>query len=583
MDSHRPAVNRGSLVERDTAPIAIDYEPSPSPLGPGGPRKQDHRMIRQPRWLLALLGAALAGGCAIKPIGPALAPGSQHETISDSYPVVGCDTKYEATACAAINLADGYRRAYLRRVSRTRGVRDAIGYTIIPLTTLALYYGVSDTAAYSQRIRRLGASAAGLYAMGQWGLPSSREAALLDGARAMTCAVVHMAPRILPKSEIEALKTAVEALPGQIDALRGQMRTIGVSGATISNRVEAEAALIDAEAALIEGRKLLDELRTSGIQLAARVRLIDIEVQRRYLTDSPSLDSLVSLATSLPGIATAFGVERVQQEKPEDVPAEALDVAARKPVPHPIDLTALKASTSAVRSQLHRAGTLTAAAAQVGECQVGSGAKFVASPDDTRATIKVGASYTVVVTDPVAHPSARLSGGQTDALELKPIELTGNPREYRIVVQAAKATTEGGLPVLAIRSASGLQGIDVSIQVKADVPTPNTKNNTSVAGTGHSLDRELAHEPAVVLALQCLIGTKPDCIMGPDTRRKLQQYRQRPATESSSAESIARTEVAVLTSAPLQRMLTAIQTAKLHEQCGDPKQTIECPAQEARD
>jgi len=476
---------------------------------------------------LALLILMVLQGCAVVPLNSTGEKIASREACGELKPALN-------DLCAAIDLADGYRRGYLKRAGAITGIRENLGYAVIAASALALYYGATPQPTrtnvagatilspdYAQRVRRLGAFGAGLYAYGQWGSPKARDLVYIDGARAMSCAVLKAAP-VIPAIK---LQTTVIGQRGKVvdhfNALRHDL-----SGGSFINADAARALLDDAQNLVDEADRYVADAASAGLQLRARIELIDIAVRRRLVDDSPTFESLVALSASLPGVARSIGASLAPPAK-----AAASGATASKSVDRStLDLGPLQQAMAALRASLESLARVQAAVDEVQECAVGDGAKFGIAPAATNASIAVGASYQVIVTDPVGHPSASIAGGQTSALELKATELTGKDYQYRISVLAKSATTDGSKPILSIRSASGISGADISLSVTAKAETvakgPLKRTDECNGEELCAFDSGYIQAPEHVLAVQCLVGAKPDCVMGEKTRAQITKYRE---------------------------------------------------------
>lgn len=464
--------------------------------------------------------------------------------------------------CEAINLADGYRRGYLRRAGQVSGTRDALGYSIIAASTLALYYGASPqptrtTAAgavvsspdYAQRVRRLGAFAAGTYAYGQWGSPKARDLVYIDGARAMTCAVLKASPAIPAIAKDGDINRQLLDVEG---ARKAVIEVLKLPALTSEDIASAQPVLEESANLIDQASQLLADIAIAGPALRARVQLIDVAVRRRLVDSSPTFESLVALTASLPGIsrslnaslapptaakaagATASASGSAAEKKAARIREEKDRAAARELLRNAI--SGLSSVMVPLKAMLVPLAGIRSAIDSVEECSVGGGAQFSIAPAATNATLEVDKTYQVVITDPVGHPRASITGGQADAVVLGAMELTGKDHEYRVVVTGDKPTTDATKPILSIRSASGLSGADINLTVAGDAgaadegeedPEPPAQPRTDACDSADDCDFDAAFigSPKNVLALQCHIGAPADCIMGPTTRNQLTAYR----------------------------------------------------------
>lgn len=488
-------------------------------------------MLRQTVLVTLIATALFTSGCAVKPLN------HNFSAIKDTRVCPEVADNNVDELCNAINLADGYRRGYLHRAGLISGTRENFGYAVIAASTLALYYGASPQPTrtnaagvmiaapnYSQRVRRLGAFGAGVYAYGQWGSPKARDLVYIDGARAMTCAVLKAAPTLPAIKLRDKIEEQRKAVQNALDSVQASL-----NNRQISNADEAEAMLGNAREQIDEAEGLLAEVESAGVQLRARVQLIDVAVRRRLVDDSPTFESLVALTASLPGIARSLGASLAPR-------AAAGATAARgggAPTPIMIDLEPLRKAIEILKKTVASLTRLRSTIDSVGDCAVGDGAKFSFAPTATSASIVKDATYQVLVSDPVGHPTASIAGGQVASLELKPIEITGKDDEYRITVTGKVVTSAEAKPILAIRSASGLSGADISLTVTAAQPqevTPKIEQKPLQVDQCDSVDScdydtDFLESKQNILALQCLVGAKPDCIMGAKTRMKISEYR----------------------------------------------------------
>jgi hypothetical protein len=512
-------------------------------------------MCRTHLLTLTLISSLLLQGCELNPIK------ADGDDLKDANACPNStegrnDASPQSSLCNAINLADGYRRAYTKRAGVILGTREGLGYAFVGASTLALYYaatpqpmrtnaeGVSVASSnYAQRVRRMGALGGGAYAVGQWGSPKARDLVYLDGARAMACAVLKASPAIAALKDYSQLTSDLGELHSAISTVDFQLKQ-----PKVANRDDADALLVDARNLADEADRLLGEADSAGHQLRARVQLIDIEVRRRRVVDSPSFESLVSLSASLPGVARSMGSDLSAVPPPDSDKATPLHgklaQEAEKSDETTINLDALRSAFNSLQPRLVALARVRSAVDSVEDCTVGGGASFSFAPNVTNASFAVNDRYTVVVTDLVGHPSASVAGGQTGAVKLNPIEITGKGQEYRVVVTGETATGTGDKPVLSIRSASGLSGADISLTVtglaaqntetreeppvQAALPDPAacTATGTDDPISACAFDAIFIKEPHNILAVQCLVGASADCRMGKNTREQIAVYRK---------------------------------------------------------
>ena len=423
--------------------------------------------------IFIVLGLGIGGCHSVKPIN------ADGGAIVDTKACPTTDPMDEL--CASINLADGYRRGYLKRAGLISGTREVFGYSIIAASTLALYYAASPqpmranaagamvaSPDYAQRVRRLGAFGAGLYAYGQWGSPKARDLVYIDGARAMTCAVLKASPAIPAIQKQSTIQDQLDALNKASDSL---MKLAESNPPTGTDAVEVTATLEASSNLADKAAQLLVDIISAGPRLHARIDLINVAVRRRLVDDSPTFESLVALSASLPGISRSLNSNltpppaSTPKREPEGTSKATGEDLASKQL-HDA-LLALKQANTELSSTLTPLAGVRGAVDSVEECAVGGGTQFTITPNSTNATIEVEKSYQVVVIDPVGHPSASIVGGQTNAVELKAIELTGKDHEYRITVIAGDKTTAATKPILSVRSASGISGADITLTVIA--------------------------------------------------------------------------------------------------------------------
>ena len=422
------------------------------------------------------LAIGIAGCHGVKPIS------SKGTLIDDSDT---CSETSAAELCKPINLADGYRRGYLRRAGVISGTREAFGYSIIAASALALYYAASPqpmranatgtmvaSPDYAQRVRRLGAFGAGLYAYGQWGSPKARDLVYIDGARAMSCAVLKASPAIPAiekKSVIEAQLATLNSARRELLLKLDSYTPTGDDAAQVQAILEESSNLAD------QASQLLVDITSAGPRLRARINLIDVAVRRRLVDESPTFESLVALTASQPGISRSLNSNLTVPLAATPSPAAPLGHSKKTAGKQFAEQNAMNAFIDSMRTLYKEITYLSSiltplagvrnAVDSVEECAVGGGANFTIAPSATNATVELQKSYQVVVTDPVGHPSASIAGGQIAAVGLKAIELTGKDHEYRVTVTGLVVTTNATKPILSIRSASGISGADISLTV----------------------------------------------------------------------------------------------------------------------
>ncbi|WP_257386329.1 hypothetical protein [Tahibacter caeni] len=510
-------------------------------------------MIRYFGIAAALLAAGLSG-CAVGPIAHDNKPMRDKDgffvaaaqTGSDgaaNAPARGgrCTDDFEPSYCNALELADGYRRGYMRRAGRISTLRETSGLLAIPAAAAALYYGLSGREVFNDRILRLSVGAAGVYAAGNWSLKATREQVYLSGARAMTCAAIQSLQFVVPKAIANKnIGDVLADLRARIDTLQATLERGRLSDTV---REQAIGAVNDASDVYANLSYLHGETKRAGIILSARVLMIDAQVREAVSRNSPTLDSLRELLGGLQGYAKTFGSDRViaapaQVEQGTASSADSAELAAqaiREDAKAREDMSALSRSVGEARVYLRHADSAKTSFEAVAACAPEGGRTFQILPDSGSVEITATQSYSITINDRVGHPVVALGGTPNAAVKLQPVQIGKSDDQYVAVVTTEATTQAISGPVLSIRSANGLEGRDIAIRVVPAQqaapanPTP-APAGTAKRGAGeprYPAERDFLDSTTDLFAVQCLVGADPDCRIGPETRAAIRNFRAR--------------------------------------------------------
>lgn len=473
--------------------------------------------------------------------------------------------------CDALKLAEGYRVAYLKAAGNQQRIRNGAAVIGLAAAASTLYYGMQGRDIFKDRVLRLGTLGATAYAGGTYFSSSPRQQVYLHGATAMSCAIIAAAPHMIPNDGRDTLLSDLDQLHDKLAIARTTYQN--------DTRADVLETLSDAENVLRDGRAMYADLLRSGIILRQRIEVLANEVNKQALAQLPDLTSMYSLAGSLAGYAKGFGAERLTTPAPAPAAAKAgaatLEAAAAAPPP-PSALDAVKFAMNDVQRHLQFADAAAQSFDDVGLCNpLAVGSAFAVEPAGEAASVEKGKTVQFIVTDS-GHPSAKLSGTNTELVELQPVQAAeDNASKYRVVVKGLDVTGQKG-PQLTIRDSTGVRFRTVTITVSAAAApaTTTTISTTSsvlaakAAAQAETLTpRNTDIEPAVlqdplkILAVQCVVNAEPkDCRMGVKTRAAIKAYRN--STRDDSIDAALQAEASKLT-------LDPAACSKTPAPCGD--------------
>lgn len=511
--------------------------------------------MKSSRWLLA--SVALLSGCTgvfnpyVKPVrdnGHLFVTSKKSDGATDkqNQGSSACDN-LDDDLCEALKLAEGYRVAYLNAAGNQQRLRNGAAIVGLAAAASTLYYGMQGRDIFKDRVLRLGTLGATAYAGGTYFSSSPRQQVYLHGATAMSCAIIAAAPHMIPKDDRASLKRDLDTLHSHLAAARENYK--GDSSA------EVLETFSQAENVLRDGRAMYAGLLRSGMVLRQRIEVLANEVNKQALAQLPDLASMYSLAGAMAGYAKGFGAERLTTPAPAPAAAKAraLLETAR---PAEISLDDVKIATNDVQRHLQFADAAAQSFDEVGLCNpLAVGSPFAVEPAGDAASVEKGKTLQFIVTDS-GHPSAKLSGTNTELVELQPVQAAeDNASKYRVVVKGLDVTGQKG-PQLTIRDSTGVRFHSVTITVSAAAPattstttTTGTTSTTSAAlaanaaaqaeaRTARNVDIEPAvlKDPLKILAVQCVVNAATkDCIMGLKTRAAIRAYRRTAKDDSIDA------------------------------------------------
>lgn len=443
---------------------------------------------------------------------------SESSTDGTGKSASACDA-IEASVCDAMNLAEGYRVAYLKAAGNQQRFRNGMALAGLTAAAATLYYGLQGRDIFKDRVLRLGTLGAATYATGTYFTSSPRQQVYLHGATAMSCAIIAAAPFLVPKGAADELGKDLDDLAKALAAARETYKDSTATGFL--------DALSDAENVYRDGRLMQGNLQRSGLVLRSRIELLANEVNQQALAQLPDLGSMYALASSLSGFAQTFGSARLTTPSERGATASSGGgvEAARAPEP---DVTALKDATRAVRKHLEFANAAAETFDQVAACSPEIVATaFVVEPTSTAVTLEKGKTFQFLVTDASGHPSAKLTGASVEKVGLEPVQAVEETRtKYRVIIKGLDATGQKG-PELVIRQANGVHVKTVAIMVSAPpAPADTAARKTDGPTTArNAIETALLKDPLRILAVQCVVGAKPDCLMGTKTREAIKRHK----------------------------------------------------------
>jgi hypothetical protein len=369
------------------------------------------------------------------------------------------------------------------------------------------------------------------YAAGTYFTSSPRQQVYLDGATAMSCAMIAAAPAMVPKSGRSALQTDLDTLQSKLADIQG--------AASGTSEPVVLQAIADGESTLQAGTEMLAHLTTSGIVLRARIEVLANAVNHQTLAQLPDLNSLYSLAGSMSTFAQTFGSQRLTSTTTKTgATASSLGGGEMRKAPDP-KLTALQDAIIHVKAHLKFAAIAAQSFSEVAACSPdGITNAFSVTPTDATVTVEKGKTFSFTVTDKRGHPSAKLSGANADKVELQPIQIQAE--NYLVVVSGKDVTGTSG-PNLLISESNGVQSHAVTVMVSAaednavkPVAAPPAQ---ATAPRNDTIEPAFLKDPLKILAVQCVVGAQPDCIMGDKTRAAIRAYKdkQNPNTTNDDA------------------------------------------------
>jgi hypothetical protein len=433
-----------------------------------------------------------------------------------------CNQALEADLCDALNLANGYRDVYRKAADQHSTFRNSASLVSLGSALVSVYYGLSGRQVFRDRVQRLSVIAAGSYAAGTYLTSAPRQTVYYHAASAMTCAVLASAPVMLPR----ATQSGIVA-----DLAELQNALVDFSALQPTSQEHLDL-LSEARSTAMKGAQLAADMTRSAVMLRARIQLIADEVDRLIVEQEPSMASLYSIAGSLPGIAQNFGSMRIAAAKTLDSASEGIKLGAsdepdaakmlRDQAHH------LRLKTAQVALHLANAEMARQDFSEVAACHATAPAsEFMVEPADAAVSLTVGKEFTFQVTDARGFPSARLTGKNTDQVELLPIRVEA--KSYAVVVKGKAATGVNG-PSLLISDTTGAKVVSISLTVasvkpEAEKPASSASSPSALKSRNSNIEPAFLRDPLKILSVQCLTGAKPDCKMGPQTRTAIATFK----------------------------------------------------------
>ncbi len=399
------------------------------------------------------------------------------------------DGTFHGTLPGAIDRASTLREQYFRAVRQHSIVRSSIGVSLIPLSASALYLGFASSA-NAELASGIGLGAAGLYGLGNYLESNPRQRAYLNGAQALTCAVVAMGPLLYKEDEYVELSSAISTLPDDISLVNQQISKVQdllnlpveegedpiadkLLRSQASGRIkQAEQTVKDAESILEAGYLLKGRINVSGTALDGAIHAIAISVSREVLKTEPELASVMGIAASLGQWAGIFGSVTTIKPAPEDIPVEEGErletgVPEKRDVQEAINTLANRSKTLAeaalvVSINVRSSATIAETSGSLESCTVDpidTGLEVL--PEGDEFSLNAGDSIAFSITDDVGIPRSKMSGPVDPGVSLS-IDATGG---FIVATIAATKEAKTSDHFLHIVGANGTSDKKVKISV----------------------------------------------------------------------------------------------------------------------
>jgi len=519
------------------------------------------------RFSLALAIVSALSGCAL--LDPAVRPMTpQGKEYSDVTAIAlvnqicrrvvdGKPDEKPFDTCGSLEYVEGYRQVYLNASGLHSKFRNSVAWTTIPISGVALYYGLTGHApSNNERIARFGIASAVAYSLASYSTSTAKQQIYLNGALAMSCLMAKAAPLVVPHQVLDDIESARKDLERKVKLLVDDIAKF-TDDSTLSEAdvIKARNARADARNAIANAVQVHAMIDGAALKIHVRADTINQSVDLQLIKEEPSLSTLMDLAKGLPTVSSGFGGSSFPtsntspgttnggnagaQDKGQAALKSKLTEPQRKAylsakAQLDMQVAAVQEATAALNSRLSEVAGAASAVDTLDACSATPGmATFSVIPNDAETTIANGesADFTVPNSNQKdAIPSAEVQGSNADAITVDPIKVAGDHKTFIITVHAIKVTADNG-PTLVIRDGTGSLRHDVKITVtdngKSDAKKDDKKDNTTTQSRALN-DFEKTLSPSDVRNIQCGIGMPKkdvDCKLGPLTFGYVKQFR----------------------------------------------------------
>lgn len=454
--------------------------------------------------------------------------------------------------CEGYIRAEEYRRDYYRAVRWNSGVKNTLTALMIPLAGLAAREGL-DSDPSNTKIADFSVGTIVLYGWATALTSAPRQKVYLNGAQAMSCAMIEAQPimvGVMQLQPLEAQVVTVKAARAKFDQALEDQSLTPLVGEDDEKYLKLQA---DADNAVARVASYSQQLAQTSGQLLPMVETIAAQVGRNIVDTEPSIESLMTLvggfATQSRGLVTA-ALPAASPPTPKTQSANVdRKLAEANVLPH---YKALRAEVDALNALLTKIVEVAQATTKIGACK-GEGAanEFKVEPADATVVIKVGATREFKVTNKVSVPSASIEGEGADSVEK--LDTIVRDQVFVVRIKGIKATGESG-PTLSIKDGTGQQEKRIAVRVAAAEPAKNEKDNGgNGAGGDAAADTEALKAAAItdeekgrvanaalvdevpneqqtdflrrsIRALQCAVKANVDGGVGPNTRAMIKEF-----------------------------------------------------------
>jgi DNA-binding FrmR family transcriptional regulator len=448
----------------------------------------------------------------------------------------------------AIDDANGLRAAYYGAVGDQAKLRNGLALTLIPLSAVALFYGITSPSSRGTKDFITGAVVGGgaAYGLGTLFLSDSKQAVYLAGSRALGCAVMAMRPYLIHDSQFTTMTTQVANLGVAIDQVRSDIAAIealvGSGSTTTDVTAQLSAAreqLRRAESTRQGGLLLIGRIRSASIVLDTAVANIRDKVSEQILTTEPNLQAVMAVNSGLrqlggqimSGQLSALvpgGAKAVDGQMQSYSSGTPFDVA-RSRLNH--DLEILIGAAAPVAFEVEITAAMERVAGDPLACEPANAVhRIEITPPAETVALGPSQKYQITVLGGTGIPRASVGGAYPEDVDA---QLKLQNGAY-VVEVAVVAKPHPGQRLLVIADASGRDQKVVTLDIGgADAVTKmgggaNTRTRTDLrpgAGSGigttkppavatdplsDTLQAPAKLDPAEIKEIQAKLGLKPD-------------------------------------------------------------------------